>query len=72
LERVRRQVLDMSSSYALCANASTARIKSNLSIRKLSAEDMKALDSLAIPEDKGRTVNLPESWGVPVFQNSTV
>jgi hypothetical protein len=62
----------MSSSHVVRANTFAARIKSNLSVRKLSAEDMEALDSLAIPEDKGRTINLPDFWGVPVFQNSTV
>lgn len=64
--------MDLGYSFAVSTNVSSARIRSNLSIQKLSADDMKALDSLAIPEDKGRTVDFTESWGIPLFQNSAV
>ncbi len=50
-------------------NIYVARIKSNLDIKKLSDEDMKAIDSLAIPGGEGRTVDFTESWGIPLFQN---
>jgi enhancing lycopene biosynthesis protein 2 len=59
----------MTPPYSILANASIARIKSNFSIRKLSAEDMQALDSLAIPGGLGRTVDFTEQWGIPLFQN---
>ncbi|TKA67780.1 hypothetical protein B0A55_06863 [Friedmanniomyces simplex] len=48
-------------------SATPARIKSNLDIRKLSEEDMEALDGLAVPNGEGRTVNFTEAWGVPLF-----
>ncbi|KAK0256781.1 hypothetical protein LTR91_000235 [Friedmanniomyces endolithicus] len=48
-------------------SATPARIKSNLDIRKLSDEDMEALDALAVPNGKGRTVDFTEKWGVPLF-----
>jgi len=46
-----------------------SRIKSNLAIRKLSAEDMKALDDMAIPGETGRTVDPREGWGIPMFKD---
>jgi diketogulonate reductase-like aldo/keto reductase len=49
-------------------SATPSRIKSNLDIRKLSDEDMKALDALAQPGDSGRTVDFREEWGVPLFK----
>ena len=48
-------------------SATPARIRSNLAVRKLSEEDMKALDNLEIPDGKGRTINFSETWGVPLF-----
>jgi hypothetical protein len=30
---------------------------------------MKALDSMNIPNGKGRTVDFSEAWGVPLFKN---
>ncbi|KAK5116625.1 hypothetical protein LTR62_007299 [Meristemomyces frigidus] len=45
-----------------------SRIKSNLDVKKLSAEDMKVLDEMALPEEKGRTVNFVEAWGVPLHE----
>ncbi len=50
-------------------NAIIARIKSNLDIRKLSGDDVKALDSLAIPNGGWRTVDFTEKWGVKFFQD---
>lgn len=50
-------------------SATPARIKTNLAVRKLSDEDMKALDALEIPNDKGRTVNMSSNWGIHLFQN---
>lgn len=46
-----------------------SRIKSNLDIRKLSAEDMKALDDMALPNDSGRTVDPREGWDIPMFKD---
>jgi hypothetical protein len=59
----------MSLQNLVLAYPSIVRIKSNFSIRKLSVEDMIALDSLAIPDGKGRTVDFTEAWGIPLFQN---
>ncbi|WPH02212.1 Hypothetical protein R9X50_00506700 [Acrodontium crateriforme] len=50
-------------------SATAARIKSNLDVRRLSVEDMRALDSLAIPNEEGRTINPSEGWGISLFQN---
>lgn len=50
-------------------SSTPSRIKSNLDIRKLSEEDTKAIDALAQPGDKGRTVGFRETWGVPLFKN---
>ncbi|KIY04127.1 uncharacterized protein Z520_00819 [Fonsecaea multimorphosa CBS 102226] len=46
-----------------------ARIKSNLAVRELSPEDMKALDKLEIPNGKGRTIDYSDEWGVNLFTN---
>ncbi|CZR57592.1 related to alcohol dehydrogenase [Phialocephala subalpina] len=45
------------------------RIKSNLKIRKLSDEAMKALDSLALPKNQGRTTDPSEDWDLPLFED---
>lgn len=50
-------------------SATAARIKSNLDVQKLSVEDMKALDSLAIANDEGRTINPSDGWGISLYQN---
>ena len=50
-------------------SSTPARIKSNLEIRKLSEEDTKAIDALALPGSEGRTIDFTEAWGVPLFQN---
>lgn len=49
-------------------SATESRIKENLAISKLSAEDMKALDDLKIPDEKGRTIKA-STWGVKMFSN---
>jgi hypothetical protein len=36
-------------------------------VRKLSDEDMKALDDLKLEGDEGRTVNPSEGWGVELY-----
>ncbi len=46
-----------------------ARIKSNLDVQKLSLDDMEALNSLAIPDYKGRTIDYSDDWGVALFQD---
>lgn len=46
-----------------------SRIKSNLDIRKLSVEDMNALDGMAMEGDSGRTVDPREGWGMPLFKD---
>lgn len=46
-----------------------ARIKSNLAIRKLSDDDMKAVDDLAIPDNEGRTIDFTDEWGAKLYQN---
>ncbi|KAK5724712.1 hypothetical protein LTR15_004759 [Elasticomyces elasticus] len=48
-------------------SATPSRIKSNLAIRKLSDDDMKALDGLAVPNGEGRTVDFTNKWDVPLF-----
>lgn len=48
---------------------SESRIKANLTVRKLSDEDMKALDELEIPNGEGRTVGGQRGWGVNMFSN---
>jgi len=50
-------------------SSTPARIKSNLEIKKLDEEDMKALDALDIPGGAGRTVDFTKSWGLPLFTN---
>ncbi|KAI9049385.1 hypothetical protein LZ554_006419 [Drepanopeziza brunnea f. sp. 'monogermtubi'] len=50
-------------------SSTPSRIKTNLLIRKLSDEDVEALDSLALPNGGGRTVDFSEAWGVKLFQN---
>ncbi|KXT18220.1 hypothetical protein AC579_2887 [Pseudocercospora musae] len=47
-----------------------ARIKSNLDVKKLSEEDVKTLDALAIPSDEGRTVNGHLMFGLPLFDKA--
>lgn len=49
-------------------SATQSRIKSNLEVRKLSDEDMKALDDLEIANGEGRTIDFTEAWGVPLYQ----
>jgi len=48
-------------------SATPARIKANLDIKKLSDEDMKALNDMALPNEEGRTVNMSENWDVTLF-----
>ena len=50
-------------------SSTPSRIKSNLDIRKLSDEDTKAIDALAQPGDKGRTVDFRDAWGISLFKN---
>jgi glycerol 2-dehydrogenase (NADP+) len=47
----------------------SARIKSNLAIQKLSAEDVAAIDALEIPDSQGRTIDYTGQWGVKLFTN---
>jgi diketogulonate reductase-like aldo/keto reductase len=57
---------------ALVANtghATTARIKSNLAVKRLSDEDMATLNAMEVPSGKGRTVDYNEKWGVKLFSN---
>lgn len=44
------------------------RIKQNLAVRKLPAEDVERLDSLKQEGDKGRGVNFSEKWGVALYK----
>ncbi|EXJ55969.1 hypothetical protein A1O7_08900 [Cladophialophora yegresii CBS 114405] len=46
-----------------------ARIKSNLAVRRLSPEVMAALDSLEVPNGKGRTNDYSAVWGVNLYTN---
>ncbi|KIW64631.1 hypothetical protein PV04_09554 [Phialophora macrospora] len=46
-----------------------ARIKSNLAVRRLSPEVMAALDSLEVPNGKGRTNDYSATWGVNLYTN---
>lgn len=48
-------------------SATEARIKTNLAVKPLSAEDVKVLDDLAVPDGKGRTVAVGTLWGVDFF-----
>lgn len=57
------------STVPLGKSQTEARIKSNLSVRKLSSEDMKALDDLEIPDGQGRTIGTTKPWGVNLFSN---
>lgn len=44
------------------------RIKQNLAVRKLPAEDVKKLDSLKQEGDQGRTVDFGKKWGVTLYR----
>lgn len=44
-----------------------ARIKANLNVRRLSEEDMRALDELEVPDEAGRTIDYGPYWGVKFF-----
>ena len=48
---------------------STARIKSNLDVKKLSDEDMQILSSMGVADDKGRTVDPREDLGLSLYEN---
>lgn len=50
-------------------SATESRIKANLDVRKLSDEDVKALDGLEISDGKGRTIGFKKDWGVNLFSN---
>lgn len=50
-------------------SATESRIKANLDVKKLSTEDMKALDDLEIADGKGRTIGFKREWGVNLFSN---
>ncbi|KAK3048883.1 hypothetical protein LTR09_009778 [Extremus antarcticus] len=43
------------------------RIKANFAIRKLSDEDMKALDDLERPDGTGRSIDFRKEWGVDLW-----
>ncbi len=45
----------------------TERIKANFAIRKLSDEDMKALDDLERPDGTGRSIDFRKEWGVDLW-----
>src|SRR6266536_5462761 len=47
-------------------SSTPTRIKSNLDIKKLSDEDTKALDALAIPNGQGRMIDFTATWDVPL------
>ena len=44
-----------------------ARIKANLDVRRLGEEDVRALDALEVPDEKGRTIDYGPYWGVKFF-----
>jgi len=44
-----------------------ARIKANLDVRRLSEEDVRALDALEVPDEAGRTIDYGPYWGVKFF-----
>jgi len=48
----------------------TARIKSNLEIKRLPKETQAALDALELPGESGRTIRMDLAWGLPLFQNA--
>lgn len=48
-------------------SATESRIKTNLAIRELSSEDVKALDDLEIPDGQGRTIATDGFFGVKIF-----
>lgn len=50
-------------------SATPARIRSNLDVRKLSDEDMKTLNDMALPNEGGRTVDFNDKWDVPLFKD---
>lgn len=50
-------------------SATPARIQSNLDVRKLSEEDVKALDGMALPNEEGRTVDFNDAWDIPLFKD---
>ena len=45
------------------------RIEANHDIRRLSEEDMKALNDLEVPDGEGRTIDWTEAWGIKLWQN---
>ncbi|EMC97591.1 hypothetical protein BAUCODRAFT_68975 [Baudoinia panamericana UAMH 10762] len=49
-------------------SATPERIRSNLDVRRLSDEDMKTLDGMALSHGEGRTVDFSDAWGVPLFE----
>lgn len=60
------------SALSLCTNSAyhtQDRIKANFDVRKLSDEDMKALNDLEIPNGEGRTIDFTEEWGIKLWQN---
>jgi len=57
LAKARLLVSDSFALNSVCVGCFAARIQSKLSIRKPSEEDMKAPDSLAIPDGEGRTAD---------------
>ena len=48
-------------------SSTPSRIKSNLDVKKLSADDMRAIDGLAKPGDEGRVVDPREKLGVNLY-----
>lgn len=50
-------------------NSTTSRIKSNLDVRTLGDQGMKAIDGLAKPGDGERTIDSREYLGVVLFSN---
>ena len=50
-------------------SATTSRIKSNLDVQRLSDEDMKALNDMALPDNQGRTVATNGAWGLPLYKD---
>ncbi|KAH9817378.1 aldo/keto reductase like protein, partial [Teratosphaeria destructans] len=50
-------------------SATPSRIRSNLAVRALGAEDGRVLDGLARPGDEGRTVDFRGEWGIPLHED---
>lgn len=44
-------------------------MKANFNVKELSRDDVEALNALEIPEDKGRTIDWTDGWGVKLWQN---